>query len=211
MINGVNANLTSIQNYYSKEKQNTKETEQAKEEAGVTLEISSSATDTTTSTTSSSATYKKPETKGLSAKEISTLKEEAEKSTETLRSIVEKLINGQIKNVNFSEDQQALTIDIESEDGTITTTEIDDDVVSEAQAAISEDGEWGVKAVSKRIVDFAKAISGGDSSKLEELKDAIEEGFKAAAEAFGGELPDISKDTYTEIMKQFDEWENGEE
>jgi hypothetical protein len=82
--------------------------------------------------------------------------------------------------------------------------------VSEAQAAISEDGEWGVKAVSDRIVQFAIAISGGDKSKYETLKAAIDKGFQQAAKALGGELPGISQETYKETMRKLEAWKNDE-
>jgi hypothetical protein len=81
---------------------------------------------------------------------------------------------------------------------------------SDAETAISEDGEWGVKAVSDRIVQFAIAISGGDKTKYQELKDSIDEGFRQATKALGGELPGISQETYKEIMRKLDAWKNGE-
>jgi hypothetical protein len=80
--------------------------------------------------------------------------------------------------------------------------------VEAAKQAISEDGEFGVKAVSDRLVDFAISISGGDKSKLSELISAIDEGFAAAKEALGGELPAISQQTYDETMRKLNEWAN---
>ena len=79
-----------------------------------------------------------------------------------------------------------------------------------AQSEISDEGFWGVKKTSERIVDFAKKISGGDISKLEILKDAIREGFEAAKELMGGKLPDISEQTYEAVMKSLDEWNTSE-
>lgn len=79
-----------------------------------------------------------------------------------------------------------------------------------AQAEISDEGFWGVKKTSERIVDFAKKISGGDISKLEILKDAIREGFEAAKELMGGKLPEISEQTYDSVMKSLDEWKINE-
>ena len=55
---------------------------------------------------------------------------------------------------------------------------------------------------------MAKALSGGDSSKIGKLKEGFLKGFKEAEKAWGGELPDISKKTYDEVLKRFDEWEN---
>ena len=77
--------------------------------------------------------------------------------------------------------------------------------------AIAEDGEFGVNAVSDRIVAFAIAISGGDKSKLNTLKAAIDEGFQAVKDIMGGALPDISSKTYDEIMRKLDEWADDEQ
>lgn len=75
-----------------------------------------------------------------------------------------------------------------------------------AQEAISEDGYWGVKQTSERIVAFAKALVGGDPSRVEEMRAAFVKGYEAAEKAWGGALPDISKQTYDAAMKLFDEW-----
>jgi len=86
--------------------------------------------------------------------------------------------------------------------------EIDAETRAKAEEAISDDGYWGVNKTSERILDFAKTISGGDTSKIGLLKDAFKEAFESAKEAFGGTLPDISQKTYDQVMKGFDEWEN---
>ena len=57
-------------------------------------------------------------------------------------------------------------------------------------------------------MDMAKALSGGDPSKIETLRKAVEKGFKAAGVELGGKLPSISQQTYTEVMKRFDDWAN---
>lgn len=75
-----------------------------------------------------------------------------------------------------------------------------------AQQAISEDGEWGVSKTAERILDFAKALSGGDPSKIETLRAAVEKGFKEAESTWGGKLPDICQQTYDKVMKGFDDW-----
>ncbi|MEG2350975.1 MAG: hypothetical protein RSB57_10770 [Hungatella sp.] len=76
-----------------------------------------------------------------------------------------------------------------------------------ATQAISEDGEWGVKAVAGRIMDMAVALSGGDPSKIALLKDAVEKGFEAAGAAWGGKMPSITDQTHEEIGKRFEYWE----
>lgn len=84
--------------------------------------------------------------------------------------------------------------------------EIDSETAAKAKSEISDDGYWGVKQTSERIIEFAKNISGGDASKLETLKGAIKEGFEAAKKAFGGELPEISQKTYDAVMEGLDKW-----
>ncbi|MCI8402951.1 MAG: hypothetical protein HFI38_12820 [Lachnospiraceae bacterium] len=79
-----------------------------------------------------------------------------------------------------------------------------------AQQAIGEDGEWGVNAVATRIMDMCVALSGGDASKIEEMRAAVDKGFQQAVGQWGGSLPSICSQTHDEINKRFDYWkENG--
>ena len=76
---------------------------------------------------------------------------------------------------------------------------------AQAQEDISENGYWGVKQTSERILDFAKALAGDNPEKLEQMRSAFEKGYKQAEKTWGGELPDISKQTFDAVMKGFDE------
>ena len=76
---------------------------------------------------------------------------------------------------------------------------------AQAQADIAEDGYWGVQQTSDRILDFAKALAGDDPDKLENMRAAFEKGYKQAEKTWGGELPEISKQTFDAVMKGFDE------
>lgn len=73
-----------------------------------------------------------------------------------------------------------------------------------AQEAISEDGYWGVKQTSDRIVSFATALAGDDQKQLEKMRDAFLKGYKQAEKTWGGKLPDISKRTYDAVLEKFD-------
>jgi hypothetical protein len=95
------------------------------------------------------------------------------------------------------------------EDGEVIELEIDQEVIDKAKENVSEDGYFGVEKTAKRILDFAKAISGGNPEKIQLLKDAFIEGFEEAKEIFGGELPEISEKTYEKVMEGFNEWEKG--
>ena len=69
---------------------------------------------------------------------------------------------------------------------------------------IAEDGYFGVDQTSQRIVDFAIGAFGSDPAKLQQMKDAIDQGFLDAQQAFGGALPEISQQTYDAIMEKLD-------
>ena len=73
-----------------------------------------------------------------------------------------------------------------------------------AQEDIAEDGYWGVKQTSDRIVSFATSLAGNDPKALEKMRDAFVKGYKQAEKTWGGKLPDISQKTYDEVMNKFD-------
>ena len=131
-------------------------------------------------------------------KKIDEIKADFARNTESFKKMVEAMIEKQGKKVN-----QVLKDLAEGKDVEII---VDSETQAAAQAAISEDGYFGVNKTSERIVDFAKALSGGDKSKIETLRNAFKEGFESAKEAFGGELPEISQQTYDKVMQGFDDW-----
>ena len=55
----------------------------------------------------------------------------------------------------------------------------------QAAESIAEDGEYSVDAVAGRIMDMAKALSGGDPSKIDTLRTAVQKGFQAAGVGTG--------------------------
>ena len=132
---------------------------------------------------------------------IAKLKADADQRLSQLKGIVEQLITKQGKTSEtvsiWSQFRQGVL------DGTIT---VDEATAKQAQEDISENGYWGVKQTSERILDFAKALTGGDSSKVEDIRTAIEKGFSEAAKLWGDELPEISQKTHDAVMKGLDEW-----
>jgi hypothetical protein len=71
---------------------------------------------------------------------------------------------------------------------------------------IDEGGYFSVESTAARMLDFAVAISGGDPSRIDVLRDAVERGFVQAERMFGGELPEISHQTLEAVRNGFDEW-----
>lgn len=135
---------------------------------------------------------------------ISAMKTDLNNNIDALKQMVLKLFDTQGSISNVANDSLHKLVNKITAGGGI-----DQLAKSEAEALISEDGYWGVSKTSQRILDFAKALSGGDDSKLEMLRDAFQKGFDEAEKLFGGELPGISYETYDKVMAGFDDWANG--
>lgn len=131
---------------------------------------------------------------------INQLKADAEARTAQLKSLVEKLMKGQGNAIGTADDTSIWSF---LRTGNFT---VDAATRAQAQADIAEDGYWGVEQTSSRIIDFAKALTGGDPNKIEEMRKAFEKGFKQATGTWGDKLPDISQRTYEATMKKFDDW-----
>lgn len=129
---------------------------------------------------------------------INQLKADAEARTAQLRSLVEKLMAGQGNAIGTADDTSIWSF---LRTGNFT---VDAATRAQAQADIAEDGYWGVEQTSSRILDFAKALTGGDPDKIEEMREAFKKGFKQAEETWGGSLPEISQKTYDAVMEKFD-------
>lgn len=83
--------------------------------------------------------------------------------------------------------------------------------IEQAKKDVADGGYWSAESTSDRLVEFAKAISGGDVKQKDALVASIKEGFKQAEELWGGKLPQISQDTYRLTMEKLDNWAKGEE
>jgi len=129
---------------------------------------------------------------------IERMKADAEQRTAQLRTMVEDMMRNQGQQIGTAD---SIWRFLASGNFTVTA-----EAKAQAQAAIAEDGYWGVEQTSQRIVDFAMALTGGDTSKAEEMRDAFEKGFKEATKSWGKTLPSISQDTYDAVMKKFDAW-----
>lgn len=128
-------------------------------------------------------------------------------AVEELKAMEEKRMNSFIEMLKGMIAKQGEEHNVELFDLKLNVTANDS---LKAQEAIAEGGEWSVDAVATRIMDMAKALSNGDKSKIGALRTAVEQGFGEARKAWSGKMPGITDQTYTEVMKRFDEWEKGE-
>lgn len=189
-VNGVTSQ--SVSNYNSASKTNSssakKETSAAENtsaESGVVYEPSTGA-----------ETVKAAKKYTPNPELVNKLKAEVENRTSQLQSLVEKMISQQTNAYGKANDIWSFL-----REGKFT---VDPETKAQAQADIAEDGYFGVKQTSERILDFAKALTGGDPAQLEKMRDAFQKGFKQAEKTWGGKLPDISQKTYDAVMKGFD-------
>ncbi|MCI8327605.1 MAG: hypothetical protein HFI37_07495 [Lachnospiraceae bacterium] len=190
-ISNITAAYTASTSYESKttvKKDNTEKTTESSygKEVGVVYEKS----------TQTDGTYK-----ANNSALIQKMKADAENRTNQLRSLVESMMRQQGSKIG-----QADSIWSFLAGGNYT---VSPEVKAQAQADIAEDGYWGVEQTSNRIVEFAKALSGGDTSKADELLEAFKKGYQQATGAWGRSLPSISSRTYDAVVKKFDEWKNG--
>lgn len=128
---------------------------------------------------------------------IARLKADADRRTEQLRNLVKKILLKQGETLKDEDMYQLLR------EGKVP---VDIETSNKAKQDISEDGYWGVTQTSDRIVSFAKALTGGDPSKVDEMINAVKKGYEAATKTWGGDLPAISKQTLDAALKKLDDW-----
>jgi hypothetical protein len=111
----------------------------------------------------------------------------------TLRSLVLRILQDQYT---------ACRID----DGELDTVAMDGITPENAKALVANDGHWKPDQTAARIFSFSLTIFRNDAKKLEKIKETIVEGFQLARKSFGGELPDVARETYTAIIDRLEDW-----
>lgn len=151
------------------------------------------------------AVYEKSEQSSSNAKiykrddaTVDRLLQEADKRAQSLRDLVEKMLFKQGQTFDDSTDIYKLL-----QEGKV---DVDPETSAQAQKDIAEDGYWGVKETSDRLVSFAKALSGGDPSKANLMIDSVKKGFEQATKAWGDGLPSICKDTLDATISKLEDW-----
>ncbi len=131
---------------------------------------------------------------------IDQLKADAEARYAQLASLVEKLMTKQGQTAQYAT-LSDLMMGVKNGE-----VEVAPEVVEQAKKDVAEGGYWSVEETAGRIVSFAKALTGGDVSKLEEMRSAIEKGFGDAKDLWGGDMPEITGQTYDRVNELLDEW-----
>ena len=129
---------------------------------------------------------------------IEMLKADQKAAQDQLMSYVQQAISGQGNAIASADDVWQMLAS-----GNFTVSEA---AKAEAQKSLEEGGYWSVEKTSDRILEMAKALTGGDPDKIEDMRSAFEKGFKEATKTWGRELPEISSQTYDAVMDKFDKW-----
>lgn len=191
-INNVTSNIATaygVQASYAKpkEKADEKTSTRAKDDTAVVYEKSSSSEKSTIGAPKNNQAI------------VAQMKLDMQTRTEQLRNLVEKTITKQGSTLGTADDMWSWLANGNLQD-------VDSEAVEQAKADVAEDGYWGAEATSDRILDFAKALSGGDQAKANQLLDAFKKGYEQATKAWGKELPSLSSQTYDLVEKKFNKW-----
>ena len=169
----------------AEEKTSEAKASEEKKDTGVVYEASKKDADTKTAKTYTQNTNL-----------VNKMKADAEAHAQQLQNIVQQLMGKQGETYNTANGIWSVLAS-----GNFT---VDAATKAQAEKYIAEDGYWGVEQTSDRIIDFATALTGGDPSKIEEMREAFKKGYKQAEKTWGGQLPDISQRTYDAVMEKFD-------
>ncbi|MCQ2465685.1 MAG: hypothetical protein MJ095_08890 [Oscillospiraceae bacterium] len=144
----------------------------------------------------------KPTDTGIYSKEsiTKTIEELEEQRTQAFVSMIEKMFQSQSNSeyLSVGDITKNITLNFSEED------------IEAARESISEGGFYSVDSVSTRIMDMAKALAGDNPEKIALMRDAVTKGFGQAAKTLHlkeDDMPGITKDTFAEVMKRFDDWE----
>lgn len=129
---------------------------------------------------------------------VAKLQSDQEARHKQLTDMVQKLFSKQANSYGLSNDMWKFLAS-----GKYT---VDAETKAQAQADIAEDGYYGVKKTSERMFEFAMALTGGDVDKMKEMQSAVEKGYKQAEKTWGGNLPDISKQTLDATNQMFEDY-----
>ena len=130
---------------------------------------------------------------------IKSLNEQLDAHTQMMQNLVNELLGGKQKTEGWSLAETYRKV----------AELADPETIEQAKKDIAEDGEWGVEKTSERMFEMAKALSGDDPTKADEMIAAVKKGLKQATEAWGEDLPEISQKTVDATIKKLEEWRDG--
>ena len=207
-VNGIGGGLSAYTQYQSmaasakKASEDTAKTSKtAEDDTGVTVEFSSEAMEAAEAAKEAEGSE---ETKGGRTQSerdalIQSLNQQLDAHVQQMQNLVNELLGGKTDSLGktLADTYRQLA------------EAADPETIEQAKKDIAEDGEWGVEKTSERMFEMAKALSGDDPTKADEMIAAVKKGLKQATEAWGEDLPDISQKTVDATIKKLEEWRDG--
>ena len=150
-------------------------------------------------------------TKGLSAEQVDALKADLETQEQTMLNVMIQALTDSNNTLQGWLDEGVGILNfggVQIDAARFALPEVATNA-EDAAKAIAPGGAWSVDAVATRIFDLASAIAGDDPEKLSAMRAAVEKGFEQAGMTWKdstgqSKLPEISDQTYNEIMSRFD-------
>jgi len=147
----------------------------------------------------------------IDEKMLKNVMNQTEKARGLIKNLVSDMLKRQLgisKNSDISIDELMEKFQKKVEISGEENFTIDEIAQKEAQKLIEPGGEWSPDKVSDRIVDFSIAVFGGDKSKIDIIREAINRGFGEAEKEWGSKLPDITNETKNLIDEKLENWIN---
>lgn len=169
-------------------------------DTGVSLEISEEAVEAAKSAEAAEATEETSSSQTIDRDAIiKKLNQELDAHTQQMQNLVNELLG-----------KQAGTYTTSLADMYKKVAELaDPETIEQAKKDIADDGYWGVEQTSDRMVEMAKALSGGDPTQADKMISAVKKGLDQATKAWGEDLPEISGKTVDATIKKLEAWRDG--
>jgi|GEM_PF-116801 len=173
------------------------------------MSVSNTATYATTVLDAEYSSSQNLETQNISAEEqtVNEIPTAAEMQAQNTVFLIQQNFQIQANHASVAENTDSFSGAVpQSEDSAGLWSAAQSTPQEQSAALTSQNGFWGVEQTSSRIFDLAESISGGDPDQMEVMRDAITRGFEAAERRLGGQLPEISQQTYEAVMESFNNW-----
>lgn len=81
-------------------------------------------------------------------------------------------------------------------------------IIARAKTDISKNGYWGIEQTSDRVMSYAKKLSGGNKSVMNELAKSVAHSYSESTQNSNSYAAALASDTYNSINFKFDQWFN---
>ena len=132
---------------------------------------------------------------------VNQLKADAEARNQQMQAIVEQMLTGQGKSYALASEDEIWKMFADGDFSNVSEA-----AIAQAKEDIADGGYYSVEETASRILDFAKALTGGDPDQIDSMLEAFKQGYSEATKSWGQDLPEISSKTYDAVLEGFESW-----